>query len=71
MLGVDLVPVTEKIGELSDSLGNKMLEFTESMPEFAGGVSRGAAEIKEIVSEHVEVLLGRPDTGAIQQSEMD
>ena len=71
MLGVDLAPVTEKIGELSDSLGNKMLEFTESMPEFAGGVSRGAAEIKEIVSEPVEVLLGSPDTGAIQQSEMD
>jgi hypothetical protein len=28
--------MTEKIGELSDSLGSKMLEFTKSMPEFAG-----------------------------------
>ena len=36
VLGVDLAPMTEKIGELSDSLGSKMLEFTKSMPEFAG-----------------------------------
>ena len=71
MLGVDLAPLTEKIGELSDSLDSKMLEFTESMPEFAGVVSRGAVEIKELASEPVETFFGSPDTGDIEPSELD
>ena len=63
--------MTEKMGEFSDSLGSKMLEFTESMPEFAGVVSRGAVEIKELVSEPVEMFFGSPDTGGVDPSEMD
>ncbi len=68
MFGVDLAQVNENLGGFSDSLASQMLEFTESIPEFA---SRGATEIKEFAADGVGAVMGSADTQGVESSELD